>query len=82
MEDIARLATRILVLDKGQVVMDGDAREIYREEEALNAIGLDIPDITKAMKQVAKKTGWDIPPNVLTVQEAVDVYLRERKNHA
>ncbi|MGI6441522.1 MAG: energy-coupling factor transporter ATPase [Tissierellia bacterium] len=82
MEDIARLATRILVLDKGQVVMDGDAREIYREEEALNAIGLDIPDITKAMKQVAEKTGWDIPPNVLTVQEAVDVYLRERKNHA
>jgi len=34
------------------------------------------------MKQVAEKTGWDIPPNVLTVQEAVDVYLRERKNHA
>ncbi len=82
MEDIARLATRIVVLDKGAVVMDGTARAIYDQEEALNEIGLDIPDITKAMKRLREKTGWDIPTNVLTVEEAVQVYLRERDAHA
>lgn len=82
MEDIARLATRILVLDKGSIVMDASAREIYDREEALNEIGLDIPDITKAMKLLREKTGWDIPTNVLTVEEAVSVYMRERAAHA
>ena len=82
MEDIARLATRILVLDKGSIVMDGTAREIYRREEALNEIGLDIPDITKAMKELQHKTGWAIPEDVLTVEEAVAVYMKEREAHA
>lgn len=82
MEDVARLATRIIVLDKGSVLMDAPPREIYSREEDLNAIGLDIPDITKIMKSLREKTGWNIPGNVLTVEEAVEVYLRERDAHA
>lgn len=81
MEDIARLATRIVVLDKGSVVMDGTTAEIYDREAELNEIGLDVPDITKVMKRLKEKTGWDIPTNVLTVEEAVAIYIRERGLH-
>lgn len=81
MEDIARLATRIVVLDKGSVVMDGTTAEIYDREAELNEIGLDVPDITKVMKRLKDKTGWDIPTNVLTVEEAVAIYIRERGQH-
>ncbi len=81
MEDIARLATRIVVLDKGSVVMDGTTAEIYDREAELNEIGLDVPDITKVMKRLKDKTGWDIPTNVLTVEEAVAIYIRERGLH-
>ncbi len=81
MEDIARLANRIIVLHRGSIVMDGTTADIYDREEELNEIGLDVPDITKVMKQLKSKTGWNIPTNVLTVEEAVATYLRERGNH-
>lgn len=81
MEDIARLATRIIVLHRGEVAMDGPTDEIFAREDDLQAIGLDVPDITKVIKRIGEKHGWALPPNVLTVEEAVQKYLRAREEH-
>ena len=47
MDDIARIANRLIVLAKGTVAMDGTPEEVFREPEKLREIGLDIPKATE-----------------------------------
>ena len=47
MDDVARLAERILVFDKGHVVMDGTPEEVFSRPEELTGIGLDVPHATE-----------------------------------
>lgn len=82
MEDIAKLVDRILVMDKGTISMDGSAREIFKNADKLEQIGLGIPQITKFMKAYKSK-GNDISDDILTVKEAKDElirYLRSKGN--
>ncbi len=82
MEDIAKLVDRILVMDKGTISMDGSAREIFKNADKLEQIGLGIPQITKFMKAYKTK-GNDISDDILTVKEAKDElirYLRSKGN--
>ena len=44
MDDVARLATRVAVLEKGRLVMQGSTLEVFFQQERLAAMGLDIPD--------------------------------------
>lgn len=82
MEDIARIGTRILVMDEGKIVMDDIPREVFKRREALEAIGLGIPEITKFMQEY-RKNGHDIKSDILTVEEAREElirYLRSDEN--
>ena len=82
MEDIARIGTRILVMDEGKIVMDDIPREVFKRREALETIGLGIPEITKFMQEYRKK-GHDIKSDILTVEEAREElirYLRSDEN--
>lgn len=82
MEDIAKIASRILVMDKGRIVMDGSPREIFKRREDLESIGLGIPQITKFMQEY-KARGHDIKTDILTVEEAKEElirYLRSDEN--
>lgn len=82
MEDIARIVTRILVMDKGKIVMDDIPREIFKRRQELEDIGLGIPQITKFMQEFKKK-GHDIKTDILTVEEASEElirYLRSDRN--
>ncbi len=82
MEDIAKLASRVIVFDKGQVAMEGPTREIFKRSEELEAVGLGVPQITKFM-QILKKNGRDIDDDILTVEEAkleMIKYLRSNGN--
>lgn len=83
MEDVAKLATRILVMYRGQVAMDGKTREIFKRSDELEKLGLGVPQITKFMREFKLK-GNDVRDDILTVGEAKEEiikYLR-RKNHA
>ena len=75
MEDIAKIVGRILVMDKGKIVMDGVPREIFKRRDKLEAIGLGIPQITKFMQQY-KELGHDIKTDILTVEEAKEELIR------
>ncbi|MBC8591556.1 energy-coupling factor transporter ATPase [Wansuia hejianensis] len=82
MEDVAKLVDRILVMDKGKLVMDGATREVFKNSEKLEEIGLGIPQITKFMRKFKAK-GKDVRDDILTVEEAkVEIirYLRSKEN--
>lgn len=82
MEDVAKIAERIIVFDKGKVFLDGEPREIFRNEDKLLGVGLGIPQITSLMMTLKKK-GLDINEDAITVEEAKESlkkYLRGASN--
>lgn len=82
MEDIAKLVNRILVMDKGQLVMDDMPREIFKRGPELEKIGLGIPQITKFMSKLKDK-GYAVRDDILTVEEAKEEimkYLRRKED--
>lgn len=74
MEDIARLADRIVVMNKSRLVMFDKTEKVFAKGDELEKIGLRIPQITKIMLQLRKR-GVDVPEGVLTVEKAVDYLL-------
>lgn len=63
-------ADRIIVMDKGHVVMDGTAREIFSQVEKLKSYRLDVPQATLLAYELKKK-GYRIPDGILTAEELV-----------
>ena len=47
MDDVAALVGRVIVMNRGQVAMDGTPREVFRQGEALRAMGLDVPEAAR-----------------------------------
>ena len=71
MEDIARLADRLLVRQAHAVLFCDTPREVFSHAEEIIAAGLDIPMITKVMIEL-KKRGHDVDTSVFTVAQALD----------
>ena len=67
----AALANRILVMEAGKVAMDGTPRQVFSHAEELQALGLDVPQIT-ALAHKLKKTVEPFTNTVLTVDELLD----------
>lgn len=81
MEDVAAYANRLVVLDRGKIVMDGSPEEVFSREEDLEAIGLALPQVTKLMRTLKSK-GMDVDPTALTVDQAfqsLKSYLEARR---
>ncbi|MDD2447266.1 MAG: energy-coupling factor transporter ATPase [Tissierellia bacterium] len=82
MEDIAKLANRILVMDKGELVMDDSPKEVFKRAPELEEIGLGVPQITNFMRELKSK-GYDVNDEIITVEEAKEEilkYLRSRED--
>ncbi|TCS86132.1 energy-coupling factor transport system ATP-binding protein [Keratinibaculum paraultunense] len=69
--DEAVEADRILVIKKGQIVMEGNPREIFSQVERMKALGLDVPQVTELAYEL-KKEGINIDTSILTVEELVN----------
>lgn len=74
MEDIARVATRLIVLAQGRLVADGTPRTVFAQAEMLTSIGLGVPQVTELMLAL-RQCGYDVPPVALTAAEARDIIL-------
>ena len=74
MEDIARVADRIIVMNKGKLAMLEPTAEVFRRGDELARYGLKVPQITKIMSELRKK-GLDVPEGVLTVDDAFRALL-------
>lgn len=81
MEDIARVADRIVVMNKSKLVMFDETQKVFARGDELEKIGLRIPQITKIMSQLRKR-GVDVPEGILTVDSAVDYLLPLIKKEA
>ena len=69
MEDIARLAQRVIVMNKGEIAMDGSPTEIFNDADRLDSMGLSAPQITFLMKKL-KKVIPEINDSIFTIHEA------------
>ncbi|HCS74028.1 MAG TPA: ABC transporter ATP-binding protein [Clostridiales bacterium] len=69
MEDIARLADRIIVMNQGQIALTGTPKEVFAHAGELKEMGLDVPQVTNLMLALKEK-GLDVPTDIYTVQQA------------
>lgn len=76
MEVIAELSKRILVMEKGRIILDNTPKNIFRENvELLESIGLALPQITYVMHNL-KKMGRNLDSGALTLEEAKNEIFR------
>ena len=71
MEDIARVADRILVMCRGNAEILDTSKNVFAQGERLSKMGLRVPMITKIIQKLKEK-GIDLPEGILTVDEAFD----------
>lgn len=69
MDDVAKIATKVLVINDRHVAMYGTVSEIYARSEELVAMGLDIPQVTKVFLGL-KENGIPVRTDVFTVEQA------------
>ena len=74
MEDVARLANRVLVLNRGRVVLEGTTREIFSRGNELESIGLTLPFPGEVARKLAE-VGLDIKTDLLSIEEAEEAIL-------
>ena len=70
MEEIVH-ADKVFVMDQGKVAMEGTPREIFSRVEELQALRLDVPQVTLLAHEL-KKNGVDLPDGILTIKELVN----------
>lgn len=71
MEDIARTADRILVMNKGKAAMFDDTKTVFSRGEELEKMGLRVPQVTKIMARL-QKMGYNLPSGILTIEQAAN----------
>ena len=69
--DEAAQCGRVVVIDKGSLVMDGTPEEVFSQVEKVKSIGLDVPQATELAFEL-KKAGFGISPEIITVEECAD----------
>ena len=80
MDDVAKYVDRIIVMNKGRVMYDDEPREVFRQYQELEAIGLAAPQVTYIMKEL-RDHGFDVSDDVTTIEEAkqeIIAYFKER----
>lgn len=75
MEDVARYVDRIIVMNKGEKMLDSTAKEVFRHYKELEEVGLAAPQVTYVMHDL-KDRGFDVSPDATTIEEAADEIMR------
>jgi energy-coupling factor transport system ATP-binding protein len=75
MEDVARFAHRLMVMEEGTIALDGTPLEVFGQAAKLKEMGLGVPEITELMYQL-KAHGLEVKTDILTVGEAEEEIIR------
>lgn len=75
MEDVAKYVDRIIVMNRGEIFMDGAPKEIFKNSELLESVGLAAPQVTYLMRRL-RGIFSELPEDVTTIEEAKQALLR------
>ena len=75
MDDMARLASRLIVMSEGKIVAEGTPREIFARGEMMTSIGLDVPEAARLCALLRSK-GFDLPADLYRPEELKEQLLR------
>ncbi|MBE6050753.1 MAG: energy-coupling factor transporter ATPase [Clostridium sp.] len=75
MEDVAKIAEKVIVMNGGKVALQGTPNEVFKEVEVLEKIGLGVPQVTYLMRKLREK-GFDVSEDAYTIEQAREELLR------
>ena len=83
MDDVARLATRVAVLEKGRLVMEGSPGEIFARVDRLSSMGLDVPQASR-LRYLLAESGIELPEcyQLEELADSLAAYLKGGGGHA
>jgi energy-coupling factor transport system ATP-binding protein len=80
LDELARVVERVIVLDRGQVVVNGPTRQVLSNGVLLTAAGLDVPQPVTLLYTL-REAGWDVRTDRLLPEEAVEEIVRADAGH-
>lgn len=75
MEDVANIADRVIVMNKGKIELFGSPKDVFKEIDTLEKIGLGVPQVTYLMAKLKEK-GFNVSDEVYTLKQAKEELLR------
>ena len=75
MEEIAKYVDRIIVMNRGEKMLDGSPKEVFAHYKELEQVGLAAPQVTYIMHDL-KESGLDVRTDVTTIEEAAEEIMR------
>lgn len=75
MDDISTLATRLIVMSRGEVVLTGTPREVFMHRDLMQSIGLGVPQAAELASRL-RQQGYDLPEGLYTLNEVRSAILR------
>lgn len=70
--DEAVQADRVIVMEKGKIVMEGTPKEIFSQVEKVKSLGLDVPQVTELAYEL-RKEGIQLKDDILSIEELVEL---------
>ncbi len=80
MEDVAEYVNRIIVMNRGSILLDGAPKEVFRYRQELEAAGLSVPQVTELMQELRDR-GIPVSPEVTMLKEAKEAVLQAFSKH-
>ena len=74
MEEVIE-ADKLIVMNQGEIVMEGTPRQVFSQVEQLKSYHLDVPQVTMLAHEL-RKTGLDVPADILSVDELADAVMK------
>lgn len=63
---------RILVMEQGEIVLEGTPKEVFKQVDKVKELGLDVPQVTELVYEL-RKEGYDIKDDILSIDELVEL---------
>ena len=73
--DEAAQADRVVVMENGEMILDGNPRDVFSHVEELKAVGLDVPQATELAYEL-RQAGWELPDHILTEEECIEAIAK------
>ncbi|MDD7795978.1 energy-coupling factor transporter ATPase [Clostridium sp. 'White wine YQ'] len=75
MEDVAKVAERVIVMNGGEIILDGSPKNVFKEIDTLENVGLAVPQVTYLVKELKSK-GFELGDDIFTISQAKEALLK------